>query len=361
MKLCDQENQLVSVFHELEQLLLQFNSRWQRRKRKLDTKFVANFVLQLVAGSIGDSYRMLIQNLVNESPVFKKNHFTKLKSIAASSICEARQKVDENLFTLMNRVIVEKLTKSDDRNFSIIPRRKVFAVDGTKLNLPPELAKHKFHSMTAKGHHLQALVSSIYSLDYSFPIDFVLENSGNERACVERHLANIEPESVVIYDRGYFGFEMAKLHIKNKIHFIFRAFMNDPLKPSESIIQLVPTKASQVVMKCNRNIFDFSPINVRIVPPYVDKQEYFFAMSLPSDELSPKMICEAYGSRWKIEELYKIPKSFLELEKFHAKTKRGICQEVYASFFIVSLSRLFDSINKKKSKRVRFMAEKSHV
>ena len=51
---------------------------------------------------------------------------------------------------------------------------------------------------------------------------------------------------------------------------------------------------------------------------------------------------------FRLPKLYKIPKAFLEFEKFRAKTRRGICQEIYASFFIVSLSRLFDSIGKKK-------------
>ena len=113
--------------------------------------------------------------------------------------------------------------------------------------------------MTAKGHHPQALVSCIYSLDDLFPLDFAVENSGNERASVEKHLLKLNCGDVVIYDRGYFSFQMVKMHPKHGIDFIFR-----------------------------------------------------------------------------LPKLYKISKAFLELEKFRAKTRRGICQEIYASFFIVS-------------------------
>lgn len=356
----ENELQLMSAFQDLEALLLEFNNKWQKRKRKLDTKFIVNFVVQLVAGSAGESYRMFIQNIVNESPVFKKSIFSQLKSVAASSICEARQKVDENVFILMNKVITKKILSFCDHERKILPFRRVFAVDGTKLNIPPELGKQEFHSMTAKGHHPQALVSCIYSLDSSCPIDFILESSGNERACVAGHLSNLLPYDVVIYDRGYFGFELAKMHIEKKIDFIFRlprggfkeisAFMEDSNKPEQVIIDIVPTKNSQTVMRSTKQVQDFSPLKMRIVRAAINGQEYFFATSLISETITPRQICEAYGFRWKIEELYKVPKAFLEIEKFHSKTKRGICQEVYASFFIVSLTRLFDFANKKKAK-----------
>ena len=132
--------------------------------------------MQLVTGLIGESYRMVIQNSVNESPVFKKSLFSKLKSIAASSVCEARQKVDENVFILMNQLVTKKLLEINKDERKILPSRRAFAIDGTKLNLPPELVKYDFHPMTAKGHHPQALVSCFYSLDDLLPLDFVVEN-----------------------------------------------------------------------------------------------------------------------------------------------------------------------------------------
>jgi hypothetical protein len=51
---------------------------------------------------------------------------------------------------------------------------------------------------------------------------------------------------------------------------------------------------------------------------------------------------EIYHGRWGIEELYKISKMFIEIEEFHAKTERGVRQELYAHILLINLSRFFE-------------------
>ena len=51
---------------------------------------------------------------------------------------------------------------------------------------------------------------------------------------------------------------------------------------------------------------------------------------------------EVYHERWGIEELYKISKRFIEIEDFHAKTARGVKQELYAHILLINLSRFFE-------------------
>ena len=45
--------------------------------------------------------------------------------------------------------------------------------------------------------------------------------------------------------------------------------------------------------------------------------------------------------RWGIEELYKVSKRLMEIEQFHAKSERGVKQELYAHFVLLALSRSF--------------------
>jgi hypothetical protein len=50
-----------------------------------------------------------------------------------------------------------------------------------------------------------------------------------------------------------------------------------------------------------------------------------------------------YHERWDIEELYKISKVLIEVQDFHAQTERGVKQELYAHFVMITLSRIFSN------------------
>ena len=50
---------------------------------------------------------------------------------------------------------------------------------------------------------------------------------------------------------------------------------------------------------------------------------------------------EAYHARWGIEELYKVSKGVFNIEDFHAKSKRGVKQEIFAHFVLITMNRIF--------------------
>ena len=50
---------------------------------------------------------------------------------------------------------------------------------------------------------------------------------------------------------------------------------------------------------------------------------------------------EVYHGRWGIEELYKVSKRVFVVEDFHARTERGVKQELFAHFVLVTMNRLF--------------------
>ena len=52
--------------------------------------------------------------------------------------------------------------------------------------------------------------------------------------------------------------------------------------------------------------------------------------------------CELYHGRWGIEELYKISKSFIDVEDFHSQTERTVKQELYGHLLLVNISRMFE-------------------
>ena len=65
--------------------------------------------------------------------------FSKLlqQPVSASSICEARQKMPETVFTLINQKIL--MMREASNPLPLWRNHRVFGVDGSKLNLPHEL------------------------------------------------------------------------------------------------------------------------------------------------------------------------------------------------------------------------------
>ncbi len=79
---------------------------------------------------------------------------------------------------------------------------------------------------------------------------------------------------------------------------------------------------------------------IRLAKYVIGDTEYCLATSLLDSGRYPiPALSDLYHGRWGIEELYKTSKAVIE--HFHAKSERGVCQELYAAFTLVTLSRQF--------------------
>jgi hypothetical protein len=70
------------------------------------------------------------------------------------------------------------------------------------------------------------LVSCLYHLPSHLPYDFDLSPNANERLMALAHLAVLKPNDVVVYDRGYFSYEMLYRHVEQGIETVFRLATN---------------------------------------------------------------------------------------------------------------------------------------
>jgi hypothetical protein len=52
------------------------------------------------------------------------------------------------------------------------------------------------------------------------------------------------------------------------------------------------------------------------------------------------MFKDIYYSRWGVEELYKVSKEFIIVDDFHGKSERGVKQELFAHFVLITMNRL---------------------
>jgi hypothetical protein len=54
-----------------------------------------------------------------------------------------------------------------------------------------------------------------------------------------------------------------------------------------------------------------------------------------------EVFADLFHARWGVEELYKITKVLIDVEDFRGQTERGIKQELFAHFVMITLNHIF--------------------
>ena len=326
----------------------EYDRLWQKRKRVLSTMVVMLFVFRLVFSKNHQGYQTTINELWDQCRLLGVE-LPQPRPPVASSLCVARAKLDEQVFKDLHWRITAKVDEQSDDQHSNRHRwcgRRLLAVDGTKINLPVALVDHGYRVPTGRSHYPQGLVSCLYRVDDRVAVDFELMAHGDERKGACAHLKRVRAGEVVVYDRGYFSFDLLHQHVSRGIDCIFRLKRNtnDVLKKfikSGDTDTTVMLSASAAAIS-GHGSQSLRPIRIRLVRYQAGGNEYYLATTLTDSRQFPlSALSDAYHGRWGIEEMYKTSKRLIEVEQFHSKSERGVKQELYAHFVLLALARSF--------------------
>jgi len=327
-----------------------FDEQWQKRKRVLNTMLIILFIFRLVFAKNKQGYTATIIELWDQCRTMNIE-LPQYTPVASSAFCEARKKLDETIFRTLNAEIIGAYeTKWNEEKWN---GHRMFAVDGTKINLPRPLIKWGYKRPNDQTYYPQGLVSVLYHVQSKIPLDFSLAAHLNERILAKSHLDALRKNDVVIYDRGYFSYAMLHEHLGRGIQVVFRL----PCKSYKVIVDFMESdKTDQIViiepsseygreiLKKHPEIKTISPLKLRLIKYVEDETTYTLGTTLLNSELyKAKDFSDVYHSRWKIEELYKVSKILIDVEDFHGQSERGIKQELFAHFVLITLSRIFSN------------------
>jgi hypothetical protein len=225
----------------------------------------------------------------------------------------------------------------------------LFAVDGMKINLPRPLLRTNYAVPSDNAHYPQGLVSCLYQLKSQIPVDFDLASHNNERRMARAHLKALRPGDVVVYDRGYFSYAMLHAHKQKGVDVVFRlarhagkvidAFMDG--SEIDAIVSIEVATKRQKTIRADHPDIEFVPLPLRLIKYVIDGTTYTLGTTLLDSGVHPRCVFpDLYHSRWGIEELYKISKHLIAVEEFHAHTERGVKQELFAHFVLLTLNRI---------------------
>ena len=124
---------------------------------------------------------------------------------------------------------------------------------------------------------------------------------------------------------------------------------------SDKIVTLeIPAKRQKEIRSKYPDIH-FIPLQLRLVKYTYDETTYVLGTTLfDGKRYQINELSELYHSRWGIEELYKISKVLIDVGDFHAQSDRGVKQELYAHFVLITLNQIFanhaeENINEKEA------------
>ena len=258
---------VVHILHEVAQ---EYDDKWRIRKRVLDSLILMLLIFRLVSSKNAQSYGTTIDELWDSCDQLGLS-LPQKNSIAPSSFCAARKKLDEAIFKCVNRNILATYAP-EASHFTWLGHR-LFAVDGSKLNLPRKLVACGYKTPSDNAHYPQGLLSCLYQLKSQLPFDFDLVSHANERVCAQQHLDVLEKNDVVVYDRGYFSYVMLHQHYQTGIHAIFRLeensynvireFFTSP--NTDMLVTISPSKKTLSDIQMKHPELDIIPLKMRLI------------------------------------------------------------------------------------------------
>ncbi len=344
-----------------------FDRQWQKRKRVLNTLLIMLFIFRLVFSKNKQGYAVTVAELWDQCRTMGIA-LPQAAPVAASAFCNARAKLDERLFKLLHAEILQHYDRPCTD--TLWKEHRIFAVDGSKMNLPRQLISYGYRIPSANAHYPQGLSSCLYQLKSKIPVDFDLMAHSDERKMALTHLAALSKNDVVVYDRGYFSYAMLYEHVERSIHPIFRIktkaarVVDEFIAGSETdkVVEVVPTKEGQICIREKHPGADCKSIPLRLVKYRVSGTTYILGTTLfDQQNYTIEDLSDVYHSRWGIEELYKISKQLMAIEDFHGQSERGVKQELFAHFIIITLTRIFSNHSENNFNVQSPAAEKSEI
>ena len=347
-----EEIELIRVGEIIDEVSKKYDKIWKKRNREIDSKFLVSFIFQKITNK-NKGYGISLMELWD---TYKNNNIEigRKKIYASSSVCEARQKLHEDIFKEINEEIILKYGKCKKEEL-LLNRHRVFAIDGTRVNLPREMVDCEYKTCNKETYYPQGLMSCMYNINTQVVHDYCLEKYMNERVCAAKHIKSLEEGDVVIFDRGYFSYLMLYQCEESGINPIFRISVNLANKEiqdfmssdaMDTVVEYKPASTVKNQLKRQGYDLDFKSIKLRLMKHEIEGQLYLYGTTLIGEEYKAELFGELYHSRWKIEEFYKISKCLVNLEEFSSKSERGLKQEIYAHFALINLARLFCNISR---------------
>lgn len=236
----------------------------------------------------------------------------------------------------------------------------LLGVDGSTLRVPDQaaIADHFGVWRSTKGEKPcpKARVSQMFDVLNNITVDAIISpKSEGERELAAFHFLKLQPQDLILMDRGYPAHWLFNLVLSMGANFcarisyknwrVAKQFYRSGKK--EQIVKIEPSPES--FRKCFEMGLDNKPIKVRLLRVELSSGETeILVTSLTDMEKYPQeLFSDLYHLRWPVEEDYKYLKYRLQVENFSGKTVRSVYQDFHAKVFSKNLAAAIASTTKR--------------
>lgn len=320
----------TSFVSRFEDLCRSYDLEWRERSRLFNTKLLVMLLWRLVAGKHGSS--IILNDFWCQSHEFL-DQIGQFTAAAASSFCKARRKLPSGVFLDLNRLILSMVDAALQRRWR---GHRVFCCDGTKVNLPKALKGWGFSRPSPESYYPQGLVMCLFNMLYRVPHDVIFTKNYSERMAAKRILSSLVSGDVIVYDRGFFAYSLLTAHLKQGLHAVFRMKKSHTLGIVTDFLAQDKVHDWTTLISCP----GLGGVKVRLVRYFIKGKPYCLLTTLIDKKRYPRSaLKELYHARWGVEEFFKLTKSYLQMENFHSKSRRGIEQEIAAHFSLITFTQ----------------------
>ena len=283
---------------------------------------------------------------------YQQVHFTNIQ--------KTRYKISDTAFEKIFSELVDSVyTHWDNKEFNF-DDMAVVAFDGSQFTLPgSKEIREEFDEETPilkiGGRYFpQALVMTAFDVFRKIPVGRTISHTkGSERTELLKMIHDLVVKTLVVLDRGYYGFEvfnrimfetphdfLAKVPMRSSFNEVLDFVSTGEtegeitINPTKSYLQKVKTGTAEKVEK-------LEPITLRIIRTKLGEEEFVLLTSLlDTEKYSTNSIIKLYQARWEVENYYRDEKMWLMVEEFMSESVLGVKQELFATMIMSIVTRV---------------------
>ena len=269
----------------------------------------------------------------------------------AGAFTQARAKLSYKFFKDVNRESYAEGWYSDG-DYQRYKGFRLLAIDGSKIRLPEsESIREEFGKIRIKNQYMTGSYSGAQSsVMYDVLNECVLDSElapgkTSELSLAFGHLEFCNTQDLVLFDRGYSGYELFGTILKKELNFVCRcskvAFnvVEDFLantKCKDKIVTLVPCDETRRKIRGKQLA---EKIQIRLIKVRLSsgETEVLATSLLDCKKYTRASFKHLYFLRWKVETFFDRIKNNLSLENFSGKTANSVKQDYYGTMLIANI------------------------
>lgn len=319
------------------------------RKRRLTLEITIALLINMVRPGKRDGYQKIIDRFFSDTELaFEEDTCTKPPDKAA--FCRARKKIPVSIFEgLFDKATNLAEALADPQASLRWKGFRVFAIDGTKKNLPDTASLRAYFEAPTGANFPQMISCALFNVLAKIPVNFIRGPFwSSERVMAKELIKDLGPGDLLLLDRGLPSYELFFEMLQQGIDFLVRLPKDGMFKEVKKLlacgkrdgkITVLPPKA---LLKEHSNQ-SFPNLILRVVKisvPGTKEPLILITTLLNRKKYLPSELRDLYHLRWNEEEFFKTIKEHLKAEQFHGQCVQFIDQELIAVYLYYTLSRI---------------------